>query len=278
MYGELELRNRLFQESHAKDSPRIERLEKYLLRRSWSSKTCENWGIIHAPGEESYDCESVGGSDSEITEQRQFLVWRKRILWPWIREQLGSDARSRSKPLLFWVLGSCRAAILDCRETHRCVQVLWKETFLNDHLLKKDYLLQSSTIQYEIDTWYFPLVRIDNVTALSFVVHGRSSLVESFVWFIPFLCIKRRQKMEEKRRKDQEIKRRWGETRYRDEKRRKKFFSVNNVSNQKNPPDELSHNDSRTIPVDELFVRKFRISPVFPNIYMIRIRISVPRN
>ena len=42
------------------------------------------------------------------------------------------------------------------------------------------------------------------MTALSFVVHGRSSLVESFVWFIPFLCIKRREKMEEKIKRSRE--------------------------------------------------------------------------
>ena len=32
-------------------------------------------------------------------------------------------------------------------------------------------------------------------------VHGRSQLVESFVWFIPFLCVKRREKREERRDK-----------------------------------------------------------------------------
>ena len=32
------------------------------------------------------------------------------------------------------------------------------------------------------------------------VVHGRSSLMESVVWLIPFLCVKRREKREERRR------------------------------------------------------------------------------
>ena len=39
-----------------------------------------------------------------------------------------------------------RAAILDCRVTHWMVRVL-QETFVNAHLLGKDYPLQSSTIQ-----------------------------------------------------------------------------------------------------------------------------------
>ena len=37
---------------------------------------------------------------------------------------------------------------------------------------------------------------------------------------------------------------------------------LKNVSNPKNPTDELSHNNSKNIPPDELFVRKFRILPV----------------
>ena len=51
---------------------------------------------------------------------------------------------------------------------------------------------------------------------------------------------------------------------------------LNNASNHKNPPDELSHNDSKKSRSDELFVRKFRILPVFSNIYMIRIRFFGP--
>ena len=50
------------------------------------------------------------------------------------------------RPQLLRVPELCRAAILDCRLIHRCVRVLW-ETFLNDQLFKKDYPLQSSTIQ-----------------------------------------------------------------------------------------------------------------------------------
>ena len=52
----------------------------------------------------------------------------------------------RIKLLRFWVPGPCHGAILDFCEIHRIVRLLW-ETFLNDHLLKKDYPLQSSTIQ-----------------------------------------------------------------------------------------------------------------------------------
>ena len=40
--GELELRNRLFQEDHARGCPEIERIEKKLLRRNRSSKTSKN--------------------------------------------------------------------------------------------------------------------------------------------------------------------------------------------------------------------------------------------
>ena len=53
----------------------------------------------------------------------------------------------------FWVPEPCRAAILDCRAIHKMVRVL-QETFLNDHLFKKDYLLQSSTVPR---IWHPPL-------------------------------------------------------------------------------------------------------------------------
>ena len=49
-------------------------------------------------------------------------------------------------PLLFRVPLPCLAAILDCCAMRRISRVL-QETFLNDHLLKKDFPPQSSTIQ-----------------------------------------------------------------------------------------------------------------------------------
>ena len=35
-------------------------------------------------------------------------------------------------------------------------------------------------------------------------MHGCCQLVESFVWLIPFLCVKRREKMKEKREDESE--------------------------------------------------------------------------
>ena len=57
------------------------------------------------------------------------------------------------KPLRFLVPGPCHSAILDFREIHRKYGYYGK-TFLNDHLFKKDYPLQSSTIQR---IWHLPL-------------------------------------------------------------------------------------------------------------------------
>ena len=56
--GELELRNRLFQENHARDCQEIEELRRICLRRNRSSKTSKNWWIVFASKEESYDSES----------------------------------------------------------------------------------------------------------------------------------------------------------------------------------------------------------------------------
>ena len=42
LYGELEFRNRLFQEDHARDCQEIEELRRILLRRSRPSKTSKH--------------------------------------------------------------------------------------------------------------------------------------------------------------------------------------------------------------------------------------------
>ena len=83
------------------------------MRRDWSSKTSNNWRIVYASTEESYDCESNGGSDSGFTERSKFFVRCKIILRSWIRDQLWSDPRSWSNfydsefqdlaTLRFWV-------------------------------------------------------------------------------------------------------------------------------------------------------------------------------
>ena len=65
-----------------------------------------------------------------------------------------------SDPPLFWVPGPCLAAILECRVIHKIVRVQ-QETFLNDHVLKKDYHLRSSTFKEfgillsGIEAWHY---------------------------------------------------------------------------------------------------------------------------
>ena len=105
------------------------RIEKNLLRWNWSCKTRENWRIVHATTEESYDCVSDDGQNSGFTEQSKFLVRCKSIIRTWIREQLWSDPRSWSSHFHFRVPEPCRAAILDCRVKHWTVRV-FQETFL----------------------------------------------------------------------------------------------------------------------------------------------------
>ena len=70
-----------------------------------------------------------------------------------------------------------------------------------------------------------PSVRIYRLIALliqGVVVHGRSSLVESFVWLFPFLCAqgKRREKKEEKTRTREKEKEKKKRTREQEKKRR----------------------------------------------------------
>ena len=93
-------------------------------------------------------------------------------------------------------------------------------------------------------------------SSLSLVVHGRSSFVESFVWFLPFLCAlgKRREKRKEEREKRKENKRKTGKREEENKRKRKKRGgeeekkrkkSSKKSQNPKTPPDELSHHDSK---------------------------------
>ena len=75
--------------------------------------------------------------------------------------------------------------------------------------------------------------------------------MESLVWFIPFLCVKRREKREERRSRDQEKRR---DIEMKRNERKDNFFKRKNVSRPSNPPDELAQNVSKKIPSDELFL------------------------
>ena len=81
------------------------------------------------------------------------------------------------------------------------------------------------------------------------MVLGRSQLVESLVWLIPFLCEKRREKMKEKMkekiRRSRENEERWLM------KRDERFF-LKYVSGPSNPPDELARNVSKQIPLGRI--------------------------
>ena len=80
----------------------------------------------------------------DFTEQSEFLSRLEGLLRCWCSEQLWSDPRSQStlyssesqnhSSLRLWIAAW---------DTERVLQ----ETFFNDHLLKKDDLLHSSTIQ-----------------------------------------------------------------------------------------------------------------------------------
>ena len=96
LYGELELRNRLFHENLASDCHEIEELRRICCEETGGARQARFDENVFASREESDDSESVVGSDSGITEQSEFLVRCKRILRSWIREQLQSDTRSRS--------------------------------------------------------------------------------------------------------------------------------------------------------------------------------------
>ena len=144
LYGELKLRNKLFQEKSCKGLT-VWRIEKNLLRRNRSSKTSKHRWIVHASRAESYDCESVVDSDSGMKEQSKFPVGFDRILRNWIREQLWSDPRSQS---------TLHYAESQDHASPRFWIAAWsteyygyfRERFWPTICSKKDDLLQSTTI------------------------------------------------------------------------------------------------------------------------------------
>ena len=73
-------------------------------------------------------------------------------------------------------------------------------------------MLRGRSQLVESFVWLVPPAKIVRWIALSFVVYGRSSFVESFVLFFPFLCALRERrenerKKEEKEKSEQENKR-----------------------------------------------------------------------
>ena len=145
LYGELELRNRLSQENHARDCQEIEELRTICCEESHRARQAKI-------DELSVHQERNATTTSQLLTQMQELQNKVNSLSD-TREFYDPDSGSSSgatfpvNPLLFRVLGARLAAILDCRVIHRVVRVL-QETFLNDHLLKNDYPPRSSTIRH----------------------------------------------------------------------------------------------------------------------------------
>ena len=136
--------------------PRNWRIEKGICcRETDRARTSKNWWIVYASGEERYDCDSIVDSDSGVAETSKFCM---------------SDAREFHDPESGSSSGETHvpdqtSTFLSPRTLPRCDSGLPRDTqigtgilgnvFLNDHLLKKDYPLQSSTIQR---IWH-PLLR-----------------------------------------------------------------------------------------------------------------------
>ena len=133
LYGEVELRNRLFQEGHARDVQKIQELSRICCEQSGRARRAR---IDELSGhqEESCDCKAIDDSDSGLTEQSKFSVRRQRFFTIRIGKQLWSGPRSRSD---FYYSTLQRFDSELPRDTPNGT---------TDHLLKKDCPLQSSTI------------------------------------------------------------------------------------------------------------------------------------
>ena len=97
-----------------------------------------------------------------ITEQSKFLVGCRRMLRSWTKEQLGSDPRSRSSLCYSESQNHASPRLWIAARYTEYYGYLKKRFFLYDHLLKKAYPLQSSTVQRiwhlllsGIESWHY---------------------------------------------------------------------------------------------------------------------------
>ena len=104
------MRNRLFQEDHARDCQEIEELRSICFEEADRARQARSDELSH--------------QERNPTTVSQFLTEIREL-----------QNKVHLEP--------CRAAILDCRVIHKMVRAS-QETFVNDHLLKKD---DPSTIQ-----------------------------------------------------------------------------------------------------------------------------------
>ena len=79
LYGDLELRNGLFQQNHARDCHEIEDLSSTCFEEADPARHARS-DELSMQHEESINCESNDGSDSGVTERSEFLVRCNRIL------------------------------------------------------------------------------------------------------------------------------------------------------------------------------------------------------
>ena len=145
LYGELEFKNRLFQENHAGDCQEIAELRRICCEESRRARQARN-------DELSLHQERNPTTVSQLLTQIRELQNKVNSLSD-AREV--KDPESGSSSGATHVPGQTRTILSPrtlprcdsgCRVMHKIVWVL-QETFLNDHLLRKDYPLYFSTIQ-----------------------------------------------------------------------------------------------------------------------------------
>ena len=136
-FGELDMRNRLFQESRARDCQEIVELRRIC---------CEETDRARQIGidELSLQQERYPTTESQLLTQIQDL---QNKVNPCQTQETFTILRQRAalegptfpvNPLLFRAAEVCRAAILDCRVIHG-IQSVPQETLLEIYLFKKDH-------------------------------------------------------------------------------------------------------------------------------------------
>ena len=140
MFGELELRKRLFRENQAKDCQEIEELKRICCKETDRARKAS---VDELSLHQERNPTAVSQLLTQIQDlQSKVIPLQTQESFPILKQRAASGATHVPNQPPHRVPGPCLAAILDCRMIHGTSWVL-QETSLNDYLLEKDEPLLS---------------------------------------------------------------------------------------------------------------------------------------
>ena len=147
------MRNSVFHEDCAKDCQEIEELRRICCEETDRARQLKLDELSMQQERNTTTVSQLLDSNSGFTIQGEFLADAREFYDPETASTSGASHVPSQPMSIPSPRETCVAAILDCRLIQKMVRVL-RETFFEDHLLKKEYPQQSSTIKR---IWHLPL-------------------------------------------------------------------------------------------------------------------------